>query len=142
RRGGPPRRPNSGEPGRERRGFGRGADHPARRAATLLEQLVRGFPTVPEYRHLLACCYRDIPPDPVGRGQRRTRSNTGRAEDLLRQLVADFPKVPDYRFDLCETLIRSAPLDQLRSGESANKARERLEEAVSLSADLVAHYPN
>jgi len=107
-----------------------------------LEQLVREFPSVPEYRHLLACCYRDLPPDPAGRGPSRTKSNTDRAADLLRQLVADFPKVPDYRFDLCETLIRSTPPDRFGNREGANMARPRLEEAIALSSELVRQYPN
>src|SRR5262249_48587430 len=36
--------------------------HPIHRAVSLLEKLVEEHPSVPEYRHLLACCYRDAPP--------------------------------------------------------------------------------
>jgi serine/threonine protein kinase/tetratricopeptide (TPR) repeat protein len=139
RAGRPPPPPSDRPSGSDSRS---GGEHAAHRAAALLEQLVSEFPSVPEYRHLLACCYRDIPPDPAGRGQPRTKSNTDRAVELLRQLVADFPKVPDYRFDLCETLSRASPPDRFRSSEGANKVRERLEEAIALSAELVAQYPH
>ena len=33
-----------------------------RRAIDLLERLVEEQPTIPDYQHLLACCYRDLPP--------------------------------------------------------------------------------
>ncbi len=148
--GPPPGEPGRGRPGPGRRGRpgpdrppgGPGGEHPARRAALLLEQLVREFPAVPEYRHLLACCYRDTPPDRPGRGQPLTGANADRAVELLRQLVAEFPKVPDYRFDLCETLRRMSPPDLSGNPKSAAQARGRLEEAVSLSGELVTQYPN
>lgn len=116
--------------------------HPAQQAIGLLEQLVREYPAVPEYRHLLACCYRDAPPEGLMRLRAVEETNTDRAVDLLRQLVADFPKVPDYRLDLCETLGRMMPPG--RSGNATVSApyRERLREAISLSADLVSQYPN
>jgi len=61
--------------------------------------------------------------------------------ELLRQLIADFPRTPDYRLDLCETLARPGPP---RSGESDGGAskEKRLREAIALSAQLVAAYPN
>jgi tetratricopeptide (TPR) repeat protein len=114
------------------RGPAPSADHPTRRAVTLLERLVEDFQSVPEYRHLLACCYRDLPPGPPG--SRQGEAARGRALDLLRQLVADFPGVPDYRLDLCETLARPG-----RPG--AADAGDRLREAITFSADLVARYP-
>src|SRR5262249_43162523 len=118
----PPDRPHG--PGPRPGGF-----HPAQRAADLLEELVREYPAVPEYRHLLACCYRDLPPDPPGRGQPKGKSNTERAMDLLRELVKDFPRVPDYRFDLCETLARPGPPERFREVSDARR-QEWLEEAL------------
>ena len=127
----PPDRPLGAEPNGE---------HLGQRAVVLLEQLVREFPTVPEYRHLLACCYRDIPPARFGPGPQAGNRNGDRAVDLLRQLMADFPRVPDYRFDLCETLGRPGPPGPGRDADA--KSRERLEEAIALSAEMLVQYPN
>jgi tetratricopeptide (TPR) repeat protein len=150
---GPPRPGRPGEPPPGPPGK-RNGEH-GQRAVVLLEQLVREFPTVPEYRHLLACCYRDVPPERFGRGQPPPSSNRDRAVELLRQLVAEFPKVPDYLFDLCETLGRPRPPEPpgTRPGEPRpsgrgegpipeQQFRERLEQAIALSAKLVTDYPN
>jgi tetratricopeptide (TPR) repeat protein len=108
----------------------------------LLEQLVEEYPKVPEYRHLLACCYRDTPLNRFGRFVSVTQTNSDRAISLLRKLVADFPKAPDYRLDLCEALARPGrqPRPAERSGNAAR--RKRLEESVTLSNQLVLQYPN
>lgn len=98
----------------------------SRRAIDLLEKLVNDFPTVPEYRHLLACCYRDEPP---GRGGERGLR-------LLRELVRDFPGVPDYRLDLCEALAQPG------GGRHGPNGPSGLSEALALSADLVRQYPD
>ena len=140
---GPPegkrRPPPDGPPGRHP---GPKGDHPAQRAIALLEQLVREFPKVPEYRHLLACCYRDIPPGRFERGQPAKNAKTDRGVDLLRQLVKDFPNVPDYRLDLCETLARPQPPARPGEANAGGKRRERLEDAIALAAQLAAQYPN
>src|SRR6266511_5038254 len=57
---GPGRRPPPDRPDGPR--HGPEGEHPAGKAVNILEDLVREFPAVPEYRHLLACCYRDVPP--------------------------------------------------------------------------------
>jgi tetratricopeptide (TPR) repeat protein len=148
-RGGPLGPPGPG-PGRGpgRGGFGRGGPpgpgrgdpRASHKAVALLEQLVQEHPAVPEYRHLLACCYRDRPPDraagePPGGG-------IARSLDLLRQLVKDFPKVPDYRHDLCETLARVRSPGPPGNPRAAADARPLLEEAVVLADGLGAEYPN
>ncbi|MFQ3650055.1 MAG: serine/threonine-protein kinase [Gemmataceae bacterium] len=107
---------------------------PLQDAIELLEVLSEEYPTVPEYRHLLACCYRYEP-----RGE-------SRALKLLRDLVRDFPLVPDYRLDLCETLARSTP--RFLPGREIGPppplwaTSEGLQEALKLSAGLVRDYPN
>jgi serine/threonine protein kinase len=118
-----------------------GEPHPIQRAVTILEQLERDYPTVPEYRHLLACCYRDAPPDRFGFGPPRAGGNVDRAVELMRKLIADHPRVPDYKLDLCETLRRTPPVWQAIPDE-AKKIRERLEEAVNTAAELTSQYPN
>lgn len=147
---GPPGGPNGFGPGRPPPPPGppRGEPpHPggsdngsSRRAIVLLEDLVKEHPSVPEYRHLLACCYRDSPPDrgrPPGPG-----ANTNRAVELLRQLVKDYPKVPDYRYDLCETLARASFFGRPPSPDTAEASRQMLEEALAISQQLVTEYPN
>jgi eukaryotic-like serine/threonine-protein kinase len=112
--------------------FGPSADSPGEKAIALLKGLRDEYPKVPEYRHLLACCYRDVPPFPFGPKDDRPRPEL--AIELLRELIRDFPKVPDYTFDLCETLRMGGPPGDI--------ARPRLQEAIDLSAELIAQYPN
>jgi tetratricopeptide (TPR) repeat protein len=135
--------------------FGRGGPKPpgqgdnisSKQAVTLLEGLVKEHPAVPEYRHLLACCYRDAPPlpppGPGGRGGPPPDSeNFKLAVGLLRQLHKDFPKVPDYRYELCETLARTRVSGPPGATTSSDEAKKLLEEAIKMSSDLVAEYPN
>jgi len=111
-----------------------GADEPSpvtpplRQAITLLEALSDEYPSVPEYRHMLACCYRHEP------------QGESRALKLLRDLVRDFPLVPDFRLDLCETLASSPPRPEFGPPPWANP--DGLQEALKLSAGLVRDYPN
>ena len=107
------------------------------RAIDLLEGLVKEHGKVPEYRHLLACCYRDAPP----RGPRSLDPKDDPAVKLLRQLVDDFPKVPDYRYDLAETLARKCVPGRPGKGEQ-DQIRDLLTEAAKLSGELVEKYPN
>ena len=117
-----------------------GSMHAAARAVNLLNQLVQEYPNVPEYRHLLACCLRDLPMGPM----HRQPSNPEDDLELFRKLVRDFPHMPDYRLDLCEALARvdrPGPGGPRASSESAAKTRGYLQESVSLSGELVAQYP-
>jgi serine/threonine protein kinase len=120
----PPRGPGRGPPARPE----------MQRAVTLLERLVQEYPSVPEYRHLLACCYRESPPD---RGDKADRATA-----LLRKLVEDFPRVPDYRLDLCETLAHVGPPPRSRESGGEVSRERRQEEAVALSKPLIEQYPN
>src|SRR5262249_51077784 len=110
-------------------------------AIELLEGLVKEYSSVPEYYHLLACCYRDAPPDRLRGGPQGEAANAQRAIDILRQLVRRFPRVPDYRYDLCETLGRVAFAGRPLPPELAQSAETMLKEAVDLSIALTAEYP-
>jgi serine/threonine protein kinase len=117
--------------------------HPAERAAEILDQLVADFPSVPEYRHLLACCLRDLPPGGPGGGPEGWHENLNRAVALLEKLVKDFPQVPDYRLDLCETLSRPSPPGPLALPDPHKPdARQRSTKAVELAEELTRQYPN
>jgi tetratricopeptide (TPR) repeat protein len=115
------------------------------RAIVLLKELVRDHPTVPEYRHLLACCYRDAQPtrspgDPPG--PPRPGDNVDQALKILRQLVKDYPKVPDYSYELSETISRIASPRRPGSAERSGSGGKLLEEAKSLITTLVNDYPS
>jgi tetratricopeptide (TPR) repeat protein len=143
---GPPRPPGPEGfgPGGPRRPppSGRGPGPPAQRAIPILEGLVKEYAAVPEYRHLLACCYRDQPPDRVVHEPVTMGEGAARAIELLRQLVKDFRKVPDYRQDLCTTLVRVSFPGLPQAPVPAAAARPLLEEAVALADELAAEYPN
>ncbi|MCI0458893.1 MAG: tetratricopeptide repeat-containing serine/threonine-protein kinase, partial [Gemmataceae bacterium] len=131
-RGGPDRR---GEPGPRLPAEGQ----PIQEALRLLTELVREYPTVPEYRHLLACCYRDVPPGPPGRPAKLVGAFPEKAAEILQQLANDFPNVPDYRYDLSETY---AKVDARLAPDRIPVAKQRLEKALAISRKLVADYPN
>src|SRR5262249_18200004 len=104
------RKPEPGEPVLERRpgpssggpcGPGESACHPSEGSAIqdalrLLEDLVREYPSVRDYRHLLACCYRDVPPERVPGNSLSARACLDKAAEILQQLANEFPDVPDY----------------------------------------------
>jgi serine/threonine protein kinase len=145
-RGGPGRR--GGPPGPERGGPGgplrpsRPEDSSIQNAIRLLEQLVDEYPAVPDYRHLLACCYRDVPPAQFARPPQSAQANVDQAVTILQKLADDYPDVPDYRFDLSETYAKVDLRRLALAPDYAPVAKARLEEALAISSDLVARYPN
>jgi serine/threonine protein kinase len=117
-------------------------DAPGQRAVVLLAQLVQDFPNVPEYRHLLACCYRDVPLSPPIQAPATGTDYMDRAVELMRQLVKDCPDVPDYRFELCETLVLSGRPGRRTDSEGPARRTATLEEAVARSRELIGQYAN
>jgi tetratricopeptide (TPR) repeat protein/predicted Ser/Thr protein kinase len=118
----PPRGPGRGPPPRP----------DIQRAIGLLEPLVREFPLIPEYGHLLACCYREPP----------SNGKAKEAAALLRKLMKQFPRVPDYRLELCETLAQPGPPPRPGDVDEEANRQKGLDDAVALSKPLVEHYPN
>jgi eukaryotic-like serine/threonine-protein kinase len=119
-----------------------------RKAVNLLETLVAEHPAVPDYRHLLARCYRELSAGPPRPGARSSPETASKATEILQKLVTDFPDVADYRYDLSETLAQvffPAPWDAT-AGEDRQQAMEaaqqRLREALKISEQLVAEHPN
>jgi serine/threonine protein kinase len=113
-------------------------DH-LQQAIGLLTALSQDQPKNPEYRDLLARCYREIAP-PNGQG----RSIAGdKALEILEALVRDFPQIPDYRLDLCETY---AATDAIEPGSSPPRIQpggeERLRRALELSQQLTSDCRN
>lgn len=121
-------------------------DQNLQKAITLLEQLVASHPAVPDYRHLLARCYREASFHGFGRRESVGTENMERATKILQDLVAEYPDVPDYRYDLSETYAMQAnlrPFSREATDPAAQKqAREMLEKALAISEELVAEHPN
>ena len=140
-RGGPPGGPPRGLPP-DPAGAERSETHLAR-AIELLEELAEEYPEFPNYRHLLACCLREMPPprpwDVVPDAAPTEASSVERAIEILEQLLHDYPNIPRYRHDLAEAHLRALP--QLAS-LSHDVAEARLREALSITRTLAAEHPN
>lgn len=78
------------------------------KAIRILEELVAEHPGIPDYRQLLALCYRELRPFDWKAAALGESAPGEKATEILRKLVADFPDVPDYRYDLAETLAAAA----------------------------------
>ena len=76
------------------------SDH-LQQAIKLLGQLQQENPTVPEYRRMLALCYRE-------QFHAGDTEAIGRAVKSLNELVEQYPHVDDYRYDLAVTTAASA----------------------------------
>jgi serine/threonine protein kinase/tetratricopeptide (TPR) repeat protein len=114
---GPPPRPDDAEGNLEK-------------AVVLFRELATQYPSNPNYRHMLALCFRN-----------RSES-LNKATELLEQLVHDFPGVPDYRYDLSETYAMPDPRRPLSPGQTLAALEERFRKALSISEKLVAEYPH
>ncbi|MCG8585250.1 MAG: hypothetical protein MI757_11105 [Pirellulales bacterium] len=135
-----PWRPKHHKPGPARRGPGRpgGPLHDndeLLKAAKILEQLVDEDPREPEYRHLLACCYREMSPLLFGRETDEDRS-LEMAIKVLEGLVQEFPNVADYRFDLSEAYAMIPTRGFLAEPDNPNNR------ALEISRSLVSKHPN
>jgi tetratricopeptide (TPR) repeat protein len=121
-----------------------------RKAVELLEDLTTAHPSVPDYRHMLARCYREMPW--IGRKPELATQARTKAIAILEDLARDFPDVPDYRHDLSETYAMPElprvfpdakdPDAQRRWQESLKGTRESLQKALDISESLVAEHPN
>jgi len=112
-------------------------------AMSLLERLCKQSPDNPDYRHLLALTYRNLPGF-IYRAVLRLRDRvepSRKAIRILEQLTQDFPDVPDYRLDLAETIMLQ--VDGIgRRRSSSKKARKQLEKALVIGRALVKRHPN
>lgn len=114
------------------------------KAIDLLEQLVDEYPSIPEYRHLLAQCYRDMHPVWFIFSRKAALDANNKAIEILEALVHDFPDVSDFRYALSQTYADSPPPDRdsFPSGDLAALAEERFRKALKISEELVAEHPN
>jgi tetratricopeptide (TPR) repeat protein len=115
------------------------------KAIDLLERLVAEHPAAPDYRHLLARCYREAGPKWRGPGSKPTSDGVDKAAAILQKLVEEHPDVPDYRYDLSLTCawLSAWPFSSETSNATAEqRMRQMLEKAVTISDELVAEHPN
>jgi serine/threonine protein kinase/tetratricopeptide (TPR) repeat protein len=120
--------------------FGGLADesHQARlEAVDILEQLVRDFPSHPDYRYELA--------DTYAAAAYRSRDDETEAADSYRRaieiaddLVAQYPALPEYKLLLAR--IHSRFADFLRSISSDEDAVVHLRRAVDLNRSMIAEF--
>jgi tetratricopeptide (TPR) repeat protein len=109
----------------------------------LLQALLERSPSAPEYRRLLAQCFRAMAATPFApRNHRDSSKHLQKATDILEELVEDFPEVADYRHDLIGTYAMSGPWWRRASDDEADAAKERLQLALKMSEELVAEHPN
>ena len=111
-------------------------------AIAILEALVEQHPVIPDYRLMLAHCYRELPPGPPGRTEESSPDPIDRATEVLRQLAEDYPDVPDYRYELCETLATTRFQGPRFDAEEDPTAEQRLHTALEISQELVRKHPN
>ena len=111
-------------------------------AIDLLTQLTGNHADVPDYRHLLALCHRELASPGVGFGKESAEGGLKRAIEILELLAGDFPRVARYRFDLSQAYA----LQTLRTHSSAEVPRlevaRRLRKAVALGEELVFEHPH
>jgi len=112
-------------------------------AVDLLQGLLENSPSVPEYRRLLAQCFREMVATPFAPRNHRDSSVTlQRATEILEEVVEDFPDVADYRYDLCEIYARSGSWWSVPNADDLALTEERLQTAMKMSKRLVAEHPN
>lgn len=114
-----------------------------RLAIRLLEQLAHEQPDVPDYRLLLALCYRPAifgPASESGFAATRSRQEALR---ILEELTTAHPDVADYQYELATTYawtpVRLYPWQRRTLDPSA--AEQDLRKALAASQWLVAHHP-
>jgi tetratricopeptide (TPR) repeat protein len=111
-------------------------------AVRILEALTKQWPSVPDYRRLLACCYRDLPAREGKVIGDEAFDPQGKAIEILKGLVDEFPDVPDYRYDLSRAYANVDPRSPLPSGDRYGSADARLRQSLAMLARLTAEHPN
>jgi tetratricopeptide (TPR) repeat protein/predicted Ser/Thr protein kinase len=101
-----------------------------------------------EVRFLLACAHRNTPPFARRDRRRDPRGGVDRAIAILTQLCAERPDSPRYGFELSRTFAMSPPwkpasrLHEQYPPHRQHEAREQLQAALAISAELCAAHPS
>ena len=115
-----------------------------RLAISILEELARENPDAPDFRFLLALCYRPSEIDPDLRSGSRNEDGRLRAIRTLDQLRFQYPNVADYRYELAATYaaVRVGLFPWARSSSVPADAERSLLKALAESEWLVTHNPS
>jgi tetratricopeptide (TPR) repeat protein len=113
-----------------------------RRAVDLLTRLVELHPEMPDYRHLLALCYRELSRPETAAPKNGDTGGTDRAIELLEGLVAEHPEAAQYRFDLAETLATGMAAPHSIDDKHIVEVEAPLQQAKEIAEALVAEHPN
>jgi serine/threonine protein kinase len=110
-------------------------------AIQILKQLIAEQPSAADDRHLLACCYRDLPVQPADASQKTAFDSADRAIEILQKLATDFPDVPDYRLDLSKTYARMDLRDRPSDADLYSAMEQRLRKSLKISEQLITENP-
>jgi serine/threonine protein kinase len=112
-------------------------------AISLLEELVKRFPHVPEYRFDLSetLAWMEVrgPPPPGFPSSKAAETDFQEALRLSRELVAEHPNVPDYQISKAQIHSKLAGLQ--KQNHQLDKAEKNLRQAVVLQNSLVLRFP-
>jgi tetratricopeptide (TPR) repeat protein len=111
-------------------------------AIRLLDELALEHPTIPDYRFLLALCYREVPRSGFRPDIDAIVAASDKAASELEALVEKFPTVPDYRHELIVTYTLPTLRESSWSREFLPLAEDRLRKAWVLAQQLVLEHPN
>lgn len=112
------------------------------KAVRLLENLLEYYPEVPNHRHLLAICLRELSPDFFSGKEEAELEAELRAIALLESLVSEFPDAPDYRHSLVEILARiDTHHPESISRDDEGDAEQQLRHALKHGERLVSEHP-
>ena len=135
------REPPSEQPPREQPRPAKVDDENLRKAAVLLNELVKQSPDRPEYRYMLALCDRDMHVAFFPRERDTANESLDRAIATLEQLVHDYPQVPEYRRDLSQSYAMADAQDPRLTHDEIVLAEARLRKASTIAQQLVVQFP-
>jgi len=113
-----------------------------RDAVTVLLSLNQQDSQVPDYRYLLARCYRELFSLFTSRDQARADDALEKATLLMEDLAREFPEVPDFQYDLIETYTALDTRGAYLRNERLPVTEKRLRKALGISVKLVEEHPN
>ncbi len=113
-----------------------------------MEELIAEYGCAPDYRYLLARCYRELAaaqrwhggiPDSIPDAEKR-------ATEILEELVKVSPDVPDYRNELSQTYamaVMPKPFSREKIDPAAvDSILSTMKQAIAISEELVAEHPH
>jgi serine/threonine protein kinase len=112
-------------------------------AVAILESLAKENPAAPDYRFLLALCYRSAGAAPTPAWHSAAAKGRQRAIEILEDLRQRYPGVADYRYELMVTYawVPVGLFPWQRRTAVSPAAEESLRKALAESQWLTTHHP-